>query len=54
MKLNTFEKQVWFLTSNTKKTALAQSVGLLELFGKVEDRGGSIPMIATFLFFIIL
>jgi hypothetical protein len=54
MKLNTREKLVCFLTSNSQETALAQSFGLLELIGKAEDSGGSIPVIATFLCFIIL
>jgi hypothetical protein len=39
-------------SSNPQGTALAQIVGLLELIGKVEDIDGSIPVIATFLFFI--
>jgi hypothetical protein len=50
MKLNTREKYVCFLTSNSQETALAQSGGLLELIGKLEDSGDSIPVIASFYF----
>jgi hypothetical protein len=49
--MNTREKLVWFLTSNFQET---QNVGFLERIGKVGDSVGSIPVIATFLFFIIL